>query len=582
MSNEPIQSTGKLTARIRELIEKQDFGARVEVEAGSELAPLADTVNTLLEEIEARAHTLQATEERYRLILETVPYGIRENDLEGIITYSNPAHHRMLGYEPPELIGQPIWTAVVDQKDIEWRNRLIEQIKIKPPKPEPYQTRARRRDDRIIDIQVDWNYKRNKDGKPIGFVSVITDITAKLKAERERQQLEAQLRQSQKMEALGKLAGGISHDFNNLLAAILGSCEFILKDPADAEAVKEHTVEIQKASTTAAGSTKQLLAFSRRQVMLPRVLNLNQVVRDMEKILRRLIGEHIELVGNLDDDVWPVLADPAQISQVIMNLAINARDAMPEGGKLTIATSRAFRTQLELGSSHGSGSGLTPGDHTCLSVSDAGCGMDEATRGRIFEPFFTTKGPKKGSGLGMATVYGVVTQSKGHIEIDSEPGKGTTMRIYLPRSLEEAKPATGAAINETALGQDIEHLGGSETILLVEDEAPIRTLAKRILEMYGYKLITAPDAESALEAFEFHGGLVDLVLTDVLLPGMRGPDLAEKLRITQPQLKVLYMSGYTDTDMAQQDLLEEVVGYLQKPFHSSELVRSIRRLLDGE
>ena len=313
----------------------------------------------------------------------------------------------------------------------------------------------------------------------------------------------------------------------------------------------------------AAGSTKQLLAFSRRQVMLPKALDLNQVVRDMEKILRRLIGEHIELVCELEDDVWPVLADPAQISQVIMNLALNARDAIPDGGSLKITTSKA-------------------GEETRLSVSDTGCGMDEATRARIFEPFFTTKGARKGSGLGLATVYGIVVQSKGRIDVESEQGKGTTMRIYLPRSLEEAKASTNAASAETSLGQDVDHLGGSETILLVEDEATIRTLAKRILEMYGYNLITAPDAETALKAFEDHGGLIDLLLTDVLLPGMHGPDLAAKLRITQPQLKVLYMSGYTDSDMAQQDLLDEVVGYLQKPFHSSELVQAIRRLLDGE
>jgi CheY-like chemotaxis protein len=384
------------------------------------------------------------------------------------------------------------------------------------------------------------------------------------------------------MEALGQLAGGISHDFNNLLAAILGSCEFIHNDPADAEAVKEHTLEIQKAATTAAASTKQLLAFSRRQVMLPRVLDLNQVVRDMEKILQRLIGENIELIGNLDDDVWPVLADPSQISQVIMNLAINGRDAMPAGGILTIATSKAFLSDLDLGTSHGSSAGgLRAGDYTCLSVKDAGCGMDQSVLARVFEPFFSTKGPKKGSGLGMATVYGIVTQSKGHIDIDSELNKGTTVRVYLPRSREEAK-TYGLPSPTTALGENVEQLGGSETILLVEDERPMRTLAKRILEMYGYKMITAADAESALEGFELHGGLVDLLLTDVVLPGMRGPDLAEKLRITQPQLKVLYMSGYTDTDMAQQDLLDEVAGYLQKPFHSSELIREVRRLLDNK
>ena len=295
-----------------------------------------------------------------------------------------------------------------------------------------------------------------------------------------------------------------------------------------------------------------------------------------------MIGENIELIGNLDDDVWPVLADPSQISQVIMNLAINGRDAMPAGGILTIATSKAFLSDLDLGTSHGSSTGgLRAGDYTCLSVSDAGCGMDQSILARVFEPFFSTKGPKKGSGLGMATVYGIVTQSKGHIDIDSQPDKGTTVRVYLPRSLEEAKVSapTSAA---TALGEHVEHLGGSETILLVEDEGTVRILAKRILEMNGYKMITAPDAESALEAFELHGGLVDLLLTDVVLPGMRGPDLAERLRITQPQLRVLYMSGYTDTDMAQQDLLDEVAGYLQKPFHSSELIRKVRWLLDSK
>jgi CheY-like chemotaxis protein len=356
------------------------------------------------------------------------------------------------------------------------------------------------------------------------------------------------------MEAVGRLAGGIAHDFNNLLTAISGYSEFLIEGLVD-ERMRRHADEIRKAAARAASLTGQLLAFSRRQVLQPRALDLNAVVSDMDMMLRRLIGEDVELVTLLDATVGPVQADPTQIEQVIVNLAVNARDAMPNGGSVTIETSEALTDE---------------GDFVELRMTDTGVGMSDLERQQLFDPFFTTK--EGGTGLGLATVYGIVEQSGGTIEVDSAPGMGSSFRILLPRADEPAEvPAVAPAATPRV---------GDETILLVEDETVVRQLVAEILESSGYTVMQAGDGPSALELLRRHSGKLDLLLTDVVMPGMSGPEVAQAVTSMRPGTQVLYTSGYTDSAIGHHGVLEPGIAFLQKPFSASDLTRKVRVLLD--
>jgi PAS domain S-box-containing protein len=399
----------------------------------------------------------------------------------------------------------------------------------------------------------------------VEFFSVIArDIT-------ERQKLEEQFRQAQKMEAVGRLAGGVAHDFNNLLTIITGYSDFLIGCFAEGDPNRGFAEEVKKAAERAAGLTRQLLAFSRKQMLMPRVLNLNSLVANMDRMLCRLIGEDIELVTALDPTLHPVKADPGQLEQILMNLSVNARDAMAQGGKLTVATANVtlgpdyVRDHPE----------VRTGPYVLLSVTDTGCGMDEATRERIFEPFFTTKEVGKGTGLGLATVYGIVKQSGGHIEVDSEPGVGTCFKIYLPR-IGEALPESDAE------GESAETRGGSETVLLVEDEEGVRQLARAGLRARGYTVLEAGSGDEALALAERHAGRIDLLLSDVIMPRMSGARLAERLRSLRPELKVLFVSGYTDSALFRQGILSGKADCLLKPFTPEELARKVREVLDHE
>ena len=394
----------------------------------------------------------------------------------------------------------------------------------------------------------------------------------RVQAEEERTALQEQLRQSQKMEAIGQLAGGVAHDFNNLLTVIQGYCDLILKDLDEKSRFFEDMTEIHKASERAALLTRQLLAFSRKQVLQPKVLDLNKVVLNMEKMLRRMIGEDIELATVLEKSLGRVKADPGQIEQVILNLAINARDAMSNGGKLMLETSN---TQLDehYAQSHVS---VIPGRYIRLSVSDTGMGMSPEIRERIFEPFFTTKEKGKGTGLGLSTVYGIVKQSGGNIWVYSEPGQGTTFKIYLP-TIEEG--TTNPFVSTLVLPQSLQ---GSETILLVEDENAVRRLASTILQNNGYKVLEAANGEEALHMV--HGippQSIHLMLTDVVMPRMSGRQLADRVESWQPTMKVLYMSGYTDNAIVHHGVLDPGTAYIQKPFTPDTLVSKIREVLDN-
>ncbi|PYP73268.1 MAG: hybrid sensor histidine kinase/response regulator [Gemmatimonadetes bacterium] len=387
---------------------------------------------------------------------------------------------------------------------------------------------------------------------------------------REHQRLQQQLQQSQRLEAVGRLAGGIAHDFNNVLTAILGSVELLLLDtPADAPKREELDI-IRDAAARAQVLIRQLLAFSARQVLQPRVLDLNHLVGEVSKMLRRLIGEDVDLVSALARDLGAVRADAAQIEQALVNLAVNARDAMPAGGGLTIETENV---ELAEGSAPTHGE-VPPGRYVMLRVTDTGTGMDAETQAHVFEPFFTTKPHGKGTGLGLATVYGIARQSGGHVTVESAPGQGTTFRIYLPRVDEAAEPVGGPR----SVTAPVE---GTETVLLVEDEHLVRSLARKVLEQAGYTVLVAAGGREALQMAALYDGPIHLLLTDVVMPEMNGRELMHRLTPVRPGLRVLYISGYSDEAVARQGVLDPGTAFMQKPFTPEALARKVREVLDG-
>ncbi len=397
------------------------------------------------------------------------------------------------------------------------------------------------------------------------------DLHERKRAEEALRKSEEQLRQSHKMEAIGQLAGGVAHDFNNLLTGILGHAQLLLNSLDYSHPLRQDVEEILKAGERAAALTNQLLAFSRKQVLQPQVLNLNTLVSNIHKLLQRLIGEHIELAACLAEDLWPVKADPNQIEQVILNLAVNARDAMPWGGKLGLET-----TNVELDEAYANSHiGARAGSYVMLSVADTGYGMDEETQARIFEPFFTTKELGRGTGLGLSTVYGIVKQSGGYIWVDSIPGEGSSFEIYLPqveKGLEETKPANAT----------IELKRADETVLLVEDEEIVRKITSTILRENGYSVMEASDGEEALEIARSYQAAIHLMLTDVVMPRMSGQELAYRMKQVRPETKVLYISGYTSDTIVHHGTLDPGLAFLQKPFTPVGLALKVRHVLEGE
>ncbi len=426
-----------------------------------------------------------------------------------------------------------------------------------------------------VTFQLDWkdgSYAchveplRDAEGEVNGAICMALDVT-------DRKRLEEQFRQAQKMEAVGRLAGGIAHDFNNLLMVIQGYADLMTGRLPAGDSLRRSAEQIQTASRRATALTQQLLAFSRKQMLAPKVLNIHSVVGDMEKILRRLIGEDIELKTSTENDLWLVKADRSQIEQVVMNLAVNARDAMPRGGRLTIETANV---QLD-GSSAQPPLVIKAGKYVMLAVTDNGCGMDATIQAHIFEPFYTTKEKGKGTGLGLATVYGIVKQSGGYIWVYSEPGRGTTFKIYLPKIEEEVAGDTFDRRPDSSVLPR-----GSEVVLLVEDEKGVRELARQYLEMTGYTVLEAEDGHTALEISGMHSGPIDLLLTDVVMPGISGGELAERISRFRPGIKILYMSGYTDQAVVHQGILDDDAVLLQKPFTMASLASKLRDILSAE
>ena len=510
--------------------------------------------------LRAAQESLRRSEMNFRSLVTNAPYGICRCDSAGQLLDANPALLTMLGYAAtPELVGKHLgglysdthrWFELADYlRSAAPFNGLIAEWK--------------RKDGITILVRVSGRAVCN-DERKTAFELFAEDVT-------ERRALEQQLQQSQKMEAIGRLAGGIAHDFNNLLMVISGYSEFLLDRLGPDPALRGPAQEIAGASQRASSLTRQLLAFSRKQMLAPKILDLNGVVTENLKMLTRVIGEDIDLVMVPAPSLGAVRADAGQIDQVIMNLAVNARDAMPSGGKLTIETSNVSLDE-EYARFHAP---LRPGDYVMLAISDTGLGMDSETQSHIFEPFFTTKGPK-GTGLGLSTVYGIVKQSGGYIWVNSEPGKGTSFKIYLPRIAERAEPAQVVASNESAFIEP-----GTETILLAEDEANLRYLARQFLEKQGYKVIEAADGAVAMQIAVAHEGVIHLLLTDVIMPGMNGRELAQRISEIRPQTKVLYMSGYTENVIGHNGTLDAGVRLLQKPFTLRDLKSKVREVLDS-
>ena len=510
--------------------------------------------------------TLRENEERFRTLTETTATAIfvYANDR---FVYVNNACQQLTGYSADELLSRRFWDVVHPEykeliKERGFARQRGENI------PSRYEFKIVRKDgtERWIDFtsgKIQWQ------GKAAAIASAF-DITKRKQAEEEKRRLESQLLHAQKMEAVGRLAGGVAHDFNNMLNVIIGYAEIVLGKIGQDAFPRKEVEEIVKAATRSASLTQQLLAFSRKQIIQPRVLDINALLKNLDKMLRRLIGEHIDVVFALEQNVGRVKADPVQIEQVIMNLAINARDAMIKGGKMTIETAMADLNDL-YSKNHAE---VAPGRYSMIAITDTGQGMDDETKSKIFEPFFTTKDKGKGTGLGLAMVYGIIKQSGGHIFVYAEPGHGTTFKIYLP--------CTDAAPDVTADVQRVkEHRGGNEHILVVEDEAKLRRLFEATIPSMGYRVTTAANGSEALVLVEERGLKPNLVITDVVMPGMGGVELVEHLRKNQPALRVLFMSGYTDNAIVHQGILDPGTPFIQKPFHIKDLAVKIKEVMQG-
>ncbi|HYA89422.1 MAG TPA: CHASE4 domain-containing protein [archaeon] len=551
-----LSRVASLSEGITEIGASGDLSRRLVVKGTDELTYLGNAINGMLEDLERAQTERHEGRTRLAMMIEKMPAVLWTTDTELRFTSSIGAGLEALGMQKNEVVGKsigdyfqttdPEFSAIAAHRkalegeavtfELEWEKRLFESH-VQP--------------------------LRSSEGELLGVIGVALDVT-------DRKRLLDQLRQSQKMQAVGELAGGIAHDFNNLLMVVKGHAEILIDRLGNSSPLRHGIEQMQKATERAAALTRQLLAFSRKQVLQPRVLELNEVVAGMIQMFSRVIGENIELAFLPGAKLWQVKADPSQMEQVLLNLVVNARDAMPDGGRLTIETSnvefdRTYAIQR---------ASMDPGPYVMLIVSDTGCGMDAGTQARIFEPFFTTKGQGKGTGLGLATVYGVVKQSGGFIWVYSEVGHGTTFKIYLPRAAAEVeKPSPENA----SVGPP----PGSETILFVEDEESVRELVRDFLITTGYQVLEAPDGAKALEIAAAHEGAIDLLVTDVVMPRLSGREVATRLSAERPDLKVLYISGYTDDSIFRHGVLEGGVAFLQKPFNLKALAQKIREVFDS-
>ena len=500
---------------------------------------------------------IREVESRAGLMLDSITdYAMFVIDDRGRVVSWQPGAEHVFGYKAVEIQDQPA-VQLFDLGDEAWRRLLADARQHgRAERDGP----CRKRDGRKFVGATIIRRLQSDDDELAGFVAVTHDVT-------ERRDLEERLRQSQKMEAIGQLAGGIAHDFNNLLTAILGYADWLAQDFGGRDPRRLQVAEIQKAAERAAGLTRQLLAFSRRQMLQPTAIHLSRLIADLVPMLRRVIGEHIEIVSALDPEVTPILGDRGQIEQIVLNLAVNARDAMPKGGRLTIKTSNVW-----LGEKAVSPDGVA-GQFVLLDVSDSGIGMDDATKARIFEPFFTTKELGRGTGLGLATVYGIVKQMEGMVTVSSEPDQGATFRLYFPEARMRAEAVAAGRVGASDLPR------GKETLLLVEDDEAVRVFLAQVLERHGYRVIAAEHQTAAMDLVREHNEPIHLVITDVVMPGGTGPELARAFELVCPGVPVLYISGYADAVLAQQGTLPKAGYFLQKPFSAADLLTRIAQIL---
>jgi PAS domain S-box-containing protein len=501
--------------------------------------------------------TLRDTSQTLHTLIDASVLAIVALDRDGRVTLWNNAATRLFGWSAQEVLGRPLPTVPED------RRAEFDEGRVRSQTGEDVvgETQRCRKDGSFVDVLRSSAAIFDPQGELVGGMAIFVDIT-------ERKQLEEQLRQAAKMEGIGRLAGGIAHDFNNLLTVIGGRSYLLLSQLPAGHEMRRDLLLIQQTGDRAAALTRQLLAFSRKQTLAPAVIDLNEIVSGMRTLLERVLGEDVDIILDLDPALGHVTADPGQLEQVILNMAVNARDAMPEGGQLTLETRHVdvdptyARQKVE----------LAPGPYEVLSISDTGVGMNAATVARVFEPFFTTKPVGKGTGLGLATAYGIVKQSGGHITVYSEPGSGTTFRIYLPRT--ESSESAPVAAEEAAARR------GTEVVLLAEDDVNLRALTRDILASSGYTVLESQDVEDALRIAERQDGTVHLLLTDVVMPHMSGRALAEAVKRFRPDVKVLYMSGYTDNAIVHHGVLDPGTALLQKPFTPAALARKVREVLD--
>jgi len=502
---------------------------------------------------------LLAREERFRALVEHSADAIALLDRTGTLIYASHSTERVLGYQAEEVLGRHALDLIHPDDVPAVAGRLLE-LQDRPGAAVVMEARYRHKDG-------SWRYgecsvaNRLSDAAVRALVLNYREIT-------ERRRLEEQLRQAQKMEAVGRLAGGVAHDFNNVLTAIFGYADLLTEELPEGHQARGDLDEIRKAAQRASTLTRQLLAFSRQQVLQPMVLSLNDLVADVQNMLVRLVGEDVEVRLSLSPDAGNVRADAGQLQQVLLNLVVNARDAMPTGGKLLLETANADLTE-QYAELH---QPVIPGRYVMLAVSDTGSGMDAETKARIFEPFFTTKEQGRGTGLGLSTVYGIVKQSGGYVWVYSEPGRGTTFKLYFPRV--DAPAEIPAPPRETAT------LTGTETILVAEDDDMLRPLAKGLLQKLGYTVLEAENAERALDLARARTGPIHLLVADVVMPGASGRELARRLAHTRPDTRVLYVSGYTDDAIVHHGMLEPGLNFLQKPFTPGALARKVREILD--
>ena len=526
------------------------------------------TLKDALQELMDAEAAREASEARFRSLVEHSTDVITLLDADGRIVYSTQSLQPTLGYAAGEMTGRSVFD-LLQPEQRGTAEALLGNVLRHPEQVVRADLRVRHKEGAWRDLEV-VVANRLSDPSLRALVVNYRDVTERKRAEENLRAADERLRSAQKMEAVGRLAAGIAHDFNNLLTAIIGSTDLLLEALPPEHPAREEALESRKAALRAADLTHQLLAFSRQQVLAPRTLDLNKVVQDVERLLRRLISEDIEMRTVLARELAPVSADPSQLEQVLVNLAVNARDAMSQGGTLTIETANVTLDETYIAAQPVVGAG----EYVMVAVSDTGTGMDEATKSRVFEPFFTTKERGKGTGLGLATVYGIVKQSGGYIWVYSEVRVGSTFKIYLPRVAGPVEPTAPAPPSSSSLR-------GTETVLVVEDQDEVRGLIRKILESRGYHVLVAAAGAAALELAAAHPGDIELLVTDVVMPGMSGPEVSRTLSAARTLMRTLFLSGYTDESVVHRGMLDPGVAFLQKPFTAEGLAAKVRAVLDA-